>query len=117
MCRYSSGNLGASGTVSDTDSGYSSQLAYDKDSGLSEQIIVDFDNDVDSASFDFANLYTSSYGEVGHWAVYNDGVLVDEGDFSASGSSNSGTVSIDPLADFNQLVLSSNLQSDGDRWL
>ncbi len=109
----SSGRLGASGSVSDSDSGQSSQLAYDKASGLSEQIIVDFDNDVDSASFDFASLYTSSFGEVGHWAVYNDGVLVDEGDFSASGSSNTGTVSINPLADFNQLVLSANLQTDG----
>jgi len=111
----SSGSLlGASGSVSDSDSGDAGQLGYDKASGVSEQLIVDFDNGIDSASFNFQNLYTSSFGEVGHWAVYNDGVLVAEGDFSeTSPGSGSGTVSIDPANSFNQLVLTGKLQTDG----
>jgi|GEM_PF-3199689 len=103
--------LGADGTVSDTDSGRSNQIAYDKASGLSEEFIVDFDNDLSSADVSFMNLFTSSYGEVGHWAAYHDGVLVAEGDFTET-SSGSGTLNIDPGEAFNQIVMSANLQTD-----
>ncbi|SNZ20526.1 calcium-binding protein [Cohaesibacter gelatinilyticus] len=108
------GALGVNGTVSDTDSGMASQLAYDKASGESETLAIDFDNDVSSASFDFQHLYTSSYGESGHWAVYNDGTLVAEGDFSESTSgSGTGTVTINPGQSFDQIKFTGNLQNDG----
>ncbi len=107
----SSSALGADGTVSDTDSGRSNQIAYDKASGLSEEFIVDFDNDLSSADVSFMNLFTSSYGEVGHWAAYHDGALVAEGDFTET-SSGSGTLNIDPGEAFNQIVMSANLQTD-----
>ena len=104
--------LGVDGAVSDTDSGQNSQLAYDKASGLSEKMIIDFDNDLTSADVSFANLYSSSYGEVGHWEAYHEGVLVAEGDFTET-SSGSGTVTINPGVDFDQVVMSANLQTDG----
>ena len=107
------GGLAASGSVSDTDSGQTNQLAYDKASGLSEQLIIDFDNDIDSASFTFNSLFTSGYGEEGHWAVYDNGVLVAQGDFTeGAAGSGTGTVTIDPTAVFDQLVLSANIQTD-----
>ncbi|MEQ9518387.1 MAG: cadherin-like domain-containing protein, partial [Parvibaculum sp.] len=106
--------IGASGAVSDSDSFYKQQIGFDKASGLSEKLIVDFDNDVESANFDFQHLYTNSYGENAHWAVYQDGALVAEGDFTEQGSgSGSGTISIDPGTTFDQLVFTGNLQSDG----
>ncbi|MEP3475786.1 MAG: cadherin domain-containing protein, partial [Hyphomicrobiales bacterium] len=109
-----SGGLGANGTISDSDSGQASQLGYDKASGLSEELIVDFDNDVDSANFSFANLFSNDFGEVGHWAVYDNGTLVAEGDFTESTpSSGSGTISINPDASFDQLVITGKLQTDG----
>jgi hypothetical protein len=108
------GALGVNGAVSDTDSGMNSQLAYDKASGKSETMSIEFDNDVSSASFDFQHLYTSNHGETGHWAVYNNGTLVAEGDFSESSSgSGSGTVTINPGQSFDQIKFTGNLQNDG----
>ncbi|HAT86524.1 MAG TPA: hypothetical protein DCS30_11620 [Rhizobiales bacterium] len=108
------GALGVNGAVSDTDSGMNSQLAYDKASGKSETMSIEFDNDVSSASFDFQHLYTSNHGETGHWAVYNNGTLVAEGDFSESTyGSGTGTVTINPGQSFDQIKFTGNLQSDG----
>ena len=108
-----SGTFAANGTISDSDSGVAAQTGYDKASGLSERLIVDFDNDLSSVSFSFNYLYTGNYGEVGHWAVYNNGILVAEADFTeASFGSGSGTVNINPGTNFDKLILTANLQTD-----
>jgi len=112
LSTYGSG-FGASGTVSDTDSGVMQQIAYDQDSGQSEQLVVLFDEGVSSADFSFANLYTASYGEQAHWQVFDNGELVSEGDFTADGYGGSGTVEIDPGQTFDQLVFTGLEQSDG----
>lgn len=110
----SGGGLGASGTISDSDSGQDNQLGFDKASGLSETLIVQFDNDVTSASFSFESLFTDGFGEVGHWAVYDDGVLVAEADFTeAVIGSGAGTVDLSGLGAFDQIVFTANLQTDG----
>ncbi|MQQ07418.1 type I secretion protein [Epibacterium sp. SM1979] len=107
-------NFGVSGAISDSDSGISAQIGYDKATGTSEKLFVDFDQETTSASFDFDHLYTSGFGEEGHWAVYNDGVLVAEGDFTEdTGGSGSGSVTISGVGAFDQLVLSANIQTDG----
>lgn len=109
-----SGGFGASGTISDSDSAVSAQIGYDKASGLSENVTITFDNGASEASFDFAHLYTAGYAEVGHWAVYNDGTLVAEGDFTEQGSgSGSGTISISGVGSFDTLVLTAKPQTDG----
>ena len=109
----SGGGLAADGAVSDTDSGATNQIAHDLASGLSEELIVTFDNDVDSVDFSFANLYSQNFGEVGHWAVYNDGVLVSESDFTeTTAGSGSGTISIDPTGAFDSVVFTANAQTD-----
>ena len=106
------GGFGVTGAVSDSDSSVTQQTGYDKASGQSEKLVVDFDQATDNASFSFKHLYSDSYGEEGHWAVYNDGVLVAQGDFTADGGLSTGTVSISGVGDFDQLVLSSNIQTD-----
>ncbi len=105
--------LGASGSVSDTDSGDPTQLGYDKASGLSETLIIDFDNDLTSADVSFEYLFSNSYGEEGHWAAYDNGVLVGQGDFTEMGAdTGSGTVTINPGVSFDQIVMSANIQTD-----
>ena len=42
------GAIGATGTISDSDSGEQAQIGFDLDSGISERLIVEFDEDVDS---------------------------------------------------------------------
>ncbi|MCB2101215.1 MAG: hypothetical protein KDE22_10125, partial [Rhodobacterales bacterium] len=107
------GMLGVAGSVSNIDSNIQDEMAYDQASGQSEQLIIDFDNDIDSVNVSFDYLHTASHGETGHWAVYKDGALVAEGDFSEDGAnSNDGTITIDPDGDFDQLVLSANDQTD-----
>lgn len=109
-----SGGFGASGSISDTDSAVSQQTGYDKASGLSERLIVDLDEPTETASFSFEHLYTSAYAEEGHWAVYNNGSLVAEGDFSEDTfGSGSGNVDISGVGAFDQIVLTGNLQTDG----
>lgn len=104
--------FGASGDVSDTDSGVSQQIGYDMDSDQSERLIIDFDNEVSSADFSFDKLYTDSYAESGHWQTFSNGELVAEGDFEAD-SGVSGTVTIDTGANFDQIVFTAHEQSDG----
>ncbi|WP_264213193.1 Hint domain-containing protein [Leisingera thetidis] len=111
---YYSDAFGVAGAVSDSDSGVDAQIGYDKASGVSEELIIDFDQDTTDASFSFKHLYTDGYGEEGHWAVYKDGVLVAEGDFTEDGAgTGAGTVDISGYGAFDQLVLSANLQTDG----
>ena len=110
---YHDGSFGVTGAISDSDSGVTEQIGYDKATGLSEALIIQFENDVTDASFSFQHLYTSSYAEVGHWAVYNDGVLVAEGDFTEDTSgSGTGTVGVSGVGEFDQLVLTANIQTD-----
>ncbi len=105
--------FGASGTLSDSDSSVIQQTGYDLASGLSENVTVDFDNDVDQLSFSFEHLYTQTYGEQGHWAIYNDGVLVAEGDFTeGSAGSGSGTVDVSGYGAFDQIVFTGLIQTD-----
>ncbi|MBY6065272.1 Hint domain-containing protein [Leisingera aquaemixtae] len=112
---YYDGGFGVAGAISDTDSpGVYEQIGYDKASGVSEELIVDFDQDTTDASFSFKHLYSDGYGEEGHWAIYNDGVLVAEGDFTEdTPGSGTGTVDISGYGPFDRLVLSANLQTDG----
>ncbi|KIC39745.1 Hint domain-containing protein [Leisingera sp. ANG-M7] len=111
---YYDGGFGVAGAISDSDSLVDAQIGYDKASGISEEIIVDFDQDTDDVSFSFKHLYTDTYGEEGHWAIYKDGALVAEGDFTeTTPGSGTGTIDINGYGDFDQLVLSANLQTDG----
>ncbi|MGH1415398.1 MAG: Hint domain-containing protein [Pelagimonas sp.] len=111
---HGSGFFGAGGTVSDSDSGVHQQIGFDKASGLSENVTINFDTATTEASFDYIHLYSSYYGEVGHWAIYNDGQLVAEGDFEESVPGRGyGTIDIAGHGQFDQLVISSNMQSDG----
>jgi hypothetical protein len=75
---------------------------------------VEFDNAIDAVSFTFENLYSSGYGEVGQWTLYNDGVQVAQSTFTESGSgSGSGTIDLSGYGSFDQIVFSGVLQSDG----
>lgn len=111
---YYDSSFGVAGAVSDSDSGVTQQIGYDKASALSEQLIIDFDSTAESAEVSFKHLYTSSHGENGHWAAFKDGTLVAEGDFTEDGAgSGTGTIGISGIGNFDQIVLSANLQSDG----
>ncbi|KIC29845.1 Hint domain-containing protein [Leisingera sp. ANG-M6] len=111
---YYDGGYGVAGAISDSDSGVDAQIGYDKASGVSEELIVDFDQDTDDVSVTFKHLYSQSNGEEGHWAIYKDGVLVAQGDFTEDvAGSGTGTIDISGYGDFDQLVLSANLQTDG----
>ncbi len=85
--------------------GPSVQLGYDASAGLSEQLIVNLDNPAQSANIDIDRLFPNegSGGEVGHWAAYSNGVLVDEGDIFATHGI-TANVSIDPGTTFDKLV-------------
>lgn len=108
-----SGGFGVTGAISDSDSAVTEQIGYDMATGESEALIVDLDETIDEISFGVEHLYTDTYGEVGHWAVYNDGVLVAEGDFTEDTiGTGSASVSISGVGDFNQLVLSAIIQTD-----
>ncbi len=108
------GFIGASGDVSDSDSFVNEQIAYDMASGLSEELTVTFDTSTTVASFDFVHLYSASYGEVGHWAIYHEGDLVAESDFTEIGfGSGSGTIDISGFGEFDSIVFSSTMQNDG----
>ncbi|KIC20874.1 Hint domain-containing protein [Leisingera sp. ANG-Vp] len=110
---YYDNAYGVAGAISDSDSGVDAQLGYDKASGISEELIVDFDQATTSASVSFKHLYTSSNGEEGHWEIYKDGVLVAQGDFTEDvAGSGTGTVDISGYGEFDQLVLSANIQTD-----
>ncbi len=111
---YFADGFGVSGTISDSDGGVQQQIGYDKQSGQSEKLQVDLDDPTDYAAFSFQHLQTSGFGEEGHWAVYNDGVLVAEGDFTEDGAhTGSGDVTISNVGEFDQIVFSANLQTDG----
>ena len=110
---YFDGGFGVAGAISDSDSGIDAQLGYDKASGISEELIVDFDQATIDASFTFKHLFTDLAGEEGHWAIYNDGVLVAQGDFTEDvAGTGTGTVNISGYGEFDQLVLSANIQTD-----
>ena len=111
---YYDGAFGVAGAISDSDSGIDAQIGYDKASGISEELIVDFDQNTTEASFSYNHLYTDGFGEEGHWAIYKDGVLVAQGDFTEdTAGTGAGTVNISGYGEFDQLVLSANLQTDG----
>ncbi|OED48754.1 hypothetical protein AB838_09610 [Rhodobacteraceae bacterium (ex Bugula neritina AB1)] len=110
---YYDGAFGVAGAISDTDSGVTAQIGYDKASGVSEELIIEFDQATTDASFTFKHLFTSQHAEEGHWAVYNDGVLVAQGDFTEdTAGTGAGTVNINGYGDFDKLVLSANIQTD-----
>ena len=106
------GGFGVVGAISDSDSGMSQQLGYDQASSQSEKLIVNFDNEVDTADVSFKYLF-DSYDESAHWQAFNEGVLVAEGDFNPAFSQNTGTFTIDPSSNFDQLVFTAKDQTDG----
>ncbi|MEX0304153.1 MAG: Hint domain-containing protein [Leisingera sp.] len=111
---YYDGGFGVAGAISDSDSGVDAQIGYDKASGVSEELVVDFDQATTDASFSFKHLFTDLAGEEGHWAIYKDGALVAQGDFTEDvAGTGTGTVDINGYGEFDQLVLSANLQTDG----
>ncbi|WP_419904508.1 cadherin domain-containing protein [Kiloniella sp.] len=104
--------FGVSGAISNSDSGMNEQLGYDQASAQSEKLIVDFDNEVDTADVSFKYLF-DSFDESAHWQAYNDGVLVAEGDFNPANNQNTGTFTINPADNFDQLVFTAKEQTDG----
>ena len=106
------GWFGAGGTVSDTDSGVQQQIAYDLASGISETLIVDFDNPITELSFTTYSLQTASFGEVGHYDVYNGGVLVGSSDFTDSTGTGNDTFTVSGFGDFDQIVFTALIQTD-----
>ncbi|MGB0958804.1 MAG: Hint domain-containing protein [Halocynthiibacter sp.] len=106
------GWIGAGGTVSDTDSGVQQQTAYDVASGLSETLIVDFDDAISDLSFTTYSLQSSGYGEVGHYALYNNGTLVYETDFTDTTGTGIDTFSVSGHGAFNQIVFTGLIQTD-----
>ncbi len=110
---YFDGGVGVAGAVSDSDSGVTQQIGYDMASGESEALLVNLDQPVSEITFGVEHLYTNSYGEVGHWAVYSEGVLIAEGDFTEDTvDSGSASISVSGVGDFDQLVLTANIQTD-----
>ena len=107
-----SGSFGASGSVSDSDSGIRAQTGYDLASGLSEAVIVDFDDPVETLTFSYFSLRTFGYGEVGHYALYDGETLVYETDFTDATGSGNGTISVAGHGDFDRLVLTAKIQND-----
>lgn len=109
-----SGGIGASGNISDSDSAVQEQVGFDKASGLSEELSIAFDQDLDELSFQFEVLFTSSFGETGNYALYNDGVLVHQADFTEqSAGSGSGQVNVAGHGLFDEIVFTGKLQTDG----
>lgn len=110
---YYGGAFGVAGAVSDSDSGVTAQIGYDMASGESEALLVNLDAPVEEISFGVQHLYTSAFAEVGHWAVYSEGSLVAEGDFTEDGQgSGTATISVSGVGEFDQLVLSAKMQTD-----
>lgn len=107
------GWFGASGTISDSDSGVQQQIGYDLASGQSETLTVDFDNPIDALSFTTFSLRTSDFAEVGHYALYLGGVLVYETDFTDTTGTGTMTVSVSGHGDFDQIVFTALPQTDG----
>ncbi|WP_420859382.1 Hint domain-containing protein [Marivivens marinus] len=106
--------IGASGTISDSDSAVTQQTGYDLASGQSEELHVNFDQDITELSFDFSVLWTQGYAEQAQWAIYNDGVLVASGTFTEDvAGSGSGTVDVSGYGAFDQIVFSGLPQTDG----
>ncbi|MGB7240634.1 MAG: Hint domain-containing protein [Sulfitobacter sp.] len=106
------GSFGSNGTVSDTDSGVDQQIAYDLASGLSETLIVDFDSAIDGLTFTTFSLQTASFGEVGHYQIYNGGTLVYESDFMDSTGTGADTIAVSGHGDFDQIVFTALIQTD-----
>ncbi|WP_122073906.1 Hint domain-containing protein [Pseudophaeobacter sp. EL27] len=110
---YFGSGFGVAGAITDSDSAVTAQIGYDTATGESEALIVDLDQPVDEITFGVEHLYTDTFGEVGHWAVYDNGVLVAEGDFTEDAlGSGAASVSISGVGDFDQLVLTANMQTD-----
>jgi hypothetical protein len=101
--------IGVAGSVNGTMSGMPDQIGYDSTYGISEQLIINFDDDQSNVSIDFTTLW-SSHGEVGHWAAYNDGSLVNQGDFSGT-ADGTGTVQIDPGSAFDEVIFTAKLMT------
>ena len=106
------GWFGASGTVSDTDSGVPAQIAYDLASGISETLSVQFDYDITELSFTTYSLQTASFAEVGHYALYNDGVLVYETDFTDNTGTGAVTINVSGHGAFDEIVFTALEQTD-----
>lgn len=107
-----SGSFGTNGTVSDTDSGMPEQIGYDLASGQSETLIVDFDYLIDQMSFTTWSLQTANFGEVGHYAVYDNGNLVYETDFTDSTGTGADTINVSGHGSFDQIVFTALIQTD-----
>ena len=110
----SSFGFGANGTSGDGDSGVAGQIAYDEASGLSENVTITFDADITQLSFTFQDLQTQGFAEEGHWAVYDNGVLVAEADFQEDvAGSGAGTIDISGVGAFDTIVFTANQETDG----
>lgn len=106
------------------ESGIAGQLGYDPSEDVSEEVIVDFDYYATAADFKVSNLFlnegdsrgNAAGDEVGHYAVYKDGVLVAEADFTANvdGSSNEAHVTIELPDDacFDRIVFTATPYSE-----
>lgn len=107
------GWFGASGTISDSDSGVQQQIGYDLASAQSETLTVEFDNPIDELTFTTFSLRTVDFGEVGHYALMLNGVLVYETDFSSTVANGSETFTVSGHGDFDEIIFTALEQTDG----
>lgn len=108
------GGFGAGGSVSDSDSNVTQQTGFDLASGQSEQLIVDFDEPISDASFSFSVLYSANFGEEANWAIYDNGTLVAQSNFTESSpGSGRGTIDLSGYGEFDQIIFTGLPQSDG----
>ena len=95
------------GVVGASESGVSAQIGYSYDGSeepSSEMFSVCLDEHTMVAKVGISNLYLdegdNGVDETGHWAAYREGILVAEGDFTASdladSNNNSGYLNIGP---------------------
>ena len=99
------------------------QIGHNPETGDSEELIMEFDGEVSELSFSVGRLFQdegdnrgdAAGDEQGHWAVYSDGELVAEGDFTAEGR-HEGTYDIElpEGVTFDELRFSATEYSEGD---
>ncbi|MCX4026481.1 type I secretion C-terminal target domain-containing protein [Endozoicomonas sp. SM1973] len=87
------------------------EIGYDTTWNKSEVVTIDFDQDMADATVSYARLHASK-DEIGHWDAYKDGVLVGQGDFTAS-NGHQGNFNVAIGGGFDQLQFTAKLQDGG----
>ncbi|MCP5366703.1 MAG: hypothetical protein H6906_04225, partial [Hyphomicrobiales bacterium] len=86
------------------------QLGYDQQYHLSEELVFDFDENLTEATVTLSKLFgdEDGHGEMGHYALYRDGVKVAEADIVNNTGSHQMTFTLDTGGNgaFDQIVFS-----------